>query len=757
MKLTDDELLAKIEHEERQALGFVGGDLANERSDNMQFYLGDKFGEIAAVEGRSSVVSTDVQEAIESVMPSLMRVFASGDEICRFDPVGPEDIEAADQESQYINYVAMNQNNGYLVMYNWFKDALVNKNAYVKYYWDDSTQIVEETYQGMTDEELAMLLQDDVEPVQHTSYVDEDAMQDLQEAANQGDQQSMMMLQSGQVPMLHDVRVKLEKSVEQVKIVCVPPEEIIVSQDSRDIDPNQVQFFEHRTYKTISDLREMGYEVEDDISAEDDLLYSPEWQARREFADEFNNVDQDYDANRRVVYREIYYNVDFDGDGISERRMVCVVGKKILANEVVEDTPFACVTPFVMPHKHFGRALADLVKDIQVIKTTVLRNVMDNFYHANNSRYAISDRVNLDDMLVSRPGGVVRVDGEPAGAIMPLTAQAIGPAAFPLIEYMDALKEKRTGVTAYNQGMDANSLNKTATGISQIMGAAQQRLELIARTFAETGVKQLFLGIHRLILQHGKKEEIVRLRGKWVAVDPRQWRTRTDMTVSVGLGTGNKTEQLSHIMSILQVQQQAIAIGIATPENIYNACMELTRNAGFKDADKYWTDPAQQQPQPPKPTPEEVKVQGELQKTQMQIQAEQQKFQAETVLKQQESEKQLQQEMLRSQNDVAIEQAKIEAQMELERFKAQLDAQVELEKTQMQVAAQQQMKSMEVTAQPQNPVNISTFDNEASGALMEALSTMLEQQRASQEQLIAALSKPKNIVRGPDGRVVGVQ
>jgi hypothetical protein len=612
MKMTDDELITRIEQEERVSLDYLSGTLSDERSENMELYLGDKTRELAAVEGRSSVVSMDVQEAVESMMPYLMKVFCSGDEVIKFDPVGPEDVEGAEQETDYINHVVINQNNFFLVGNQWFKDALIVKNGYVKAWWDTAEEVTEENYQSLTDAELQLLLADEnVEPLEHTAYPDtSDPMaQQMFEAAQMGDEQAALLLQSG--PMLHDVKVKVKNVKGRVKIEPCPPEEILVAPDERNIDPNTMRFFEHRQWKTISDLREMGYDVEDDIADDPTTLFmSEDWLSRQEFAEEETWRDEPTDGvMRRVVYREAYIKVDFDGDGIAERRMVCMVGKTILSNEACDGVPFAAITPYVMPHRHIGRALADYVKDIQVIKSVILRNVLDNFYASNNSRTAVSDKVNLDDLLTTRPAGVVRVDGVPAEHIMQMQINAIGPAAFPLMEYLDSNKENRTGITRYNQGMDANTLNKTASGIQQIMSAAQAKQELIARTLAETGVKQLFQLVHKLIRQHGNKQEVVRLRNKWVPIDPRQWKNRTDMTVSVGLGTGNKQEMLVQIMQILGVQQQALAIGVCTPQNIYEACVELTKNAGFKDGDKYWTNPQQQQQQPPAPDPKVVEAQ----------------------------------------------------------------------------------------------------------------------------------------------------
>jgi len=256
---------------------------------------------------------------------------------------------------------------------------------------------------------------------------------------------------------------------------------------------------------------------------------------------------------------------------------------------------------------------------------------------------------------------------------MPLQHAPFPPTSFSMVEYMDNMKEKRTGITAYNQGLDSNSLNKTATGVQQIMSAAQQRLELVARTFAETGVKDLFMLVHRLIRKNVTKPDIVRIRNKWVNIDPREWKNRKDLSISVGLGAGNKDQQLMHINAILQLQEKALQVGLTNPEKIYNALSKLTQNAGFKNPDEFWVNPANmpQGMQQQKPNPQDTLIQGQLA-------IEQAKAQGDMAIAQQKAQANLQQEQLRSENDVIIEREKIAAQAELERFKAQLKAETDL-------------------------------------------------------------------------------
>jgi len=179
--------------------------------------------------------------------------------------------------------------------------------------------------------------------------------------------------------------------------------------------------------------------------------------------------------------------------------------------------------------------------------------------------------------------------------------------AFPMLEYIDGVREDRTGVTRYTQGLDADTLNKTATGINQIMTAAQQRVELIARVFAETGVKDLFRKILELVNRHQSAPRIIRLRNRWVPMDPREWNTQMDISISVGLGTGNKDQMLMHLRNLLDIQVQAIRMqgGVDGPlvrlENVYSTLAKLVENAGLKSADTYFTDPTQRPAAPPPP------------------------------------------------------------------------------------------------------------------------------------------------------------
>jgi len=652
MKIQDMEIIAQIEQQESIAYGVNDSSLSDDRATAIDYYLGQPFGN--EEEGRSQVVSYDVQDTIESALPQLLKVFVAGDKVVQFDPKGPEDQEAADQETDYVNHVVMEKNEGFKVFYVWFKDALLSKNGYVKVYSEEEEEVEEYEYKGLTDAQLQMLASDEkTEVLEHTGYPDPSINMDAlyQQAMMNGVDPATIMQ-----PMLHDVKLKVTESKTEIYIDNVAPENMMISVEVSGPNLQDATFVQHREVMQLASIAEA-------FDKPLEYIKSIMSDIRDTFEEESNArdiYDEEYDraiAPEEGLVKDTYIKLD------GERYRVVVLGNTILYKEKCEYVPFACITPMIMPHRHIGRSYADLTMDIQLIKSTLIRGQLDNMYLANNGRYAISDRVNLDDMLTSRPGGIVRVEGDPGSGIMPLSHPPLPASSFGMVEYMDSMKEKRTGITAYNQGLDSNSLNKTATGVAQIMNASQQRIELVARTFAETGVKELFKLVHYLVRTTLTKPDIIRLRNKWVEVDPREWKARKDLSISVGLGAGNKDQQLVHLTSILNMQKEAIAVGLTNPEKIYNALAKLTQNAGFKNPEEFWVNPAntpEQEGQQDKPSEAEIMVQGQLQ------------------IEQQKAQAQLQQEQVRSQNDVIIEREKIAAQAELERFKAQLKAETDL-------------------------------------------------------------------------------
>ena len=550
---------------------------------------------------RSQVVSTDVADTIETILPNLLRIFTASDQVVKCEPVKSEDVPLAEQATNYINYIFNKDNPGFSVLYTWFKDALLEKNGIVKVYWDDSTSVEQETYENLNDQEYQLLLDDEnVEIVEESSVVDEKmkAAMDLLlvEATAQG-----KLVADEPTPMLHNCVIKRTSKGGKVKIENVPPEEFLIQRTAKSIE--SANFVAHRVLRTRSDLIEMGFdpEIVENLPTSNNIILNDERLTRFSDIDQspFNNAPDE--TTQEIEIYECYVKVDMDGDGVAELRKVCVAGEsgyEILSNESCDNIPFCSLTPIPMPHRFYGRSVAELVEDVQLIKSTVMRQLLDNMYLTNNNRVAIMDgMVNLDDLLTSRPGGVVRTKQPPSQVMFPMQSQTISQQAFPLLEYLDTIRETRTGITRYNQGLDADSLNKTATGVNAIMTQSQMRMELIARVFAETGIKDLFRRIFELTCKYQDKERIVELNNQFVPVKPTEWRNRFNITITVGLGSGSKEQQIIMLNNILERQLQAFQLQgnreypMVSLKNIYNSLSKIIENAGLKNVENYFVNP----------------------------------------------------------------------------------------------------------------------------------------------------------------------
>jgi hypothetical protein len=659
-KMTESTLQSIIKGEIQSSSSFLGGEVSDQRRKAMEYYLGEPFGN--EVEDRSQVVSTDVQDTIESIMPDFMEIFASGEEAVRFEPVGQEDEQAAKQATEYVNHIWFKANNGFEVTHDWIKDALLQKNGIIKVYWDEAEETKRETISNVNLAALIELENDaSIEIIEQTAI---EVTPDLMQFAPDG--------------LLWDITIKQTKKRGRCRVVSIPPEEFLTSRRSTSLD--EAVFTCHKVKRTVTELLELGYQkkIIDSLPSHDEQMYNEERVARYSADEEWpeQHTETRDPSMREVWIYECYLKVDFDGDGLGEMRAVTVAGSgyKILENEPVDDHPFVDMTPIRMPHKWTGRSVADLVMDIQKIKSTVWRQLLDNIYGVNNNRYVVNERVNLDDMLTNRPGGLVRVEGglDPSSAVMPLTTQSLGSYAYPLIEYCDTVRETRTGITRYSQGLDASSLNKTATGINQILGRAQQRMLLIARVFAETGFKRAFKKVLRLVITHQDMPDIVRLRNEWVPIDPRAWNAEMDMTITVGLGHGTREQQVALAQRLIEMQVRAIELqgGVKGPivdaNMVHAALRKWTLAAGLKDPDIYWLDPKQaqqQQQEEPPPDPRLVEAQGKMQLEQAKFQGDMQIEQAKL-----EQEMKIEQAKLEQQHALKVEEMKLDHQYKMEQL-----------------------------------------------------------------------------------------
>ena len=647
-KTTEFELRNIIGQEINNAMGYMGGNLSSQRKKSLEYYMGEPLG--TEIDGRSQVVSTDVADTVETILPNLLKIFTSSDQTVKCEPVKAEDVALAEQATNYINYIFNKDNNGFSILYNWFKDALIEKNGIVKVYWDESEKVEQETYENLNDQEYKILLDnDDVEVVQEESFVDEKAKQQLEEIKALAEAQGQVM-EDIPTPKLHNCIIKRTSSSGKVKIENIPPEEFLIQRSAKSIE--DADFVAHRVLKTRSELIQMGFdrEIIEDLPTQNNITFNDERLARFSDIDESPLNDAPDESTQDIEIYECYIKIDMDSDGISELRKVIVAGSEastILENMPCDFIPFCSLTPVPMPHRFYGRSVSELVEDVQLVKSTVMRQLLDNMYLTNNNRVAIMDgMVNLDDLLTSRPGGVVRTKQPPSQVMLPMQNQTISQQAFPLLEYLDTVRETRTGVTRYSQGLDADALNKTATGVNTLMSQSQMRMELIARVFAETGIKDLFRRIFELTVKYQNKERVVELNNKFVSVSPTEWKDRYNISITVGLGAGSKDQQIVMLNNILQKQLQAFQLQgnkeypMVTLKNIYNSLAKIIEEAGLKNVENYFVNPDEgkdliQPSPPPPPTPIEkiefTRIASEEKRKVAELELESRKLKAETA------------------------------------------------------------------------------------------------------------------------------
>lgn len=661
--MTEDELKTLVDGYVVQSVGYIGGTLSEQRRKAMEYYQQELFGN--EQDGRSQFVTSDVQDTIEWMLPSLIEIFVANDKAVVFSPTGEEDVEAAEQATDYVNHVLNTDgNNSFTLFYQWFKDALLSKNGIAKAWAEEINTVNEEYYEGLTQIQVVELYNDDDnELLGATQRIDPETGQPV-----------------------WDVNVRVTKAKRQIRTAGVPPEEFLISRRATSIE--DAVFCGHRQRKTQSDLILMGYDrktIENLPSHDAGGEYNDERVTRysrdEEFAYTHDGGGLDDPASREIWINEVYVRCDFDGDGIAELRRVVSAGSgdngTLLENELCPYSrpPFYSLCPVPITHKFFGLSIADLTMDIQRIRSELMRQMLDAQFLANNPRHAVvENETTIEDMLVSRPGGIVRVTRPEA---MPQPIQTLPPSqtTYNLLEFITGERESRTGVTKYGQGLDSGTLNDTASGINQLMTAAQMRIKLIARIFAETGVRELMLGVHELVCKYQDTSRTIQLRNTWIDVDPREWSDRQNMTIEVGLGAGNKEMQLLHMDGMAETQAAIVQVqgGVEGPivhaKHIYALANKRAELAGFKQADIFFGDPEDEANKPPEkpqaPDPEQIKAQAEMQKEQMRVQADIEKTKAQLDQKAQEAAAKAQE----AQAKVSLEAEEAAAKLELERGK----------------------------------------------------------------------------------------
>lgn len=692
-KLTSEELVAIIQNHRRNSLGVEDGELSNERADALDRYHGRPYGN--EMEGRSAIVSRDLSEAVDWAMPAIMRIFTQSGSIAEFDPVSAEDEPQAETETDYVNQVIMKDNAGWIVLHDAIKDTLLLKNGYVKHWWEEEDKIEEVRYEGLSIEQIQQLM---------TELEQDDA-----EVEVKGQEEKIVDSPMGSFPV-YDLELKIKRKTGKVCLEAVPCEEVRVSKKCRGTLQDS-PFTEHVTKKTRSDLIEMGMERDfvDELPAYQITNTSTQQTSRDSVSDE-SNTDGTSISDRsmdEIEYCEAYIKVDWDGDGVAELRRVVTVGNKVPdGDEWNIPIPEVALTGFVakrVPHRHVGESLYDELGDLQEIKTALMRQLLDNIYINNNNQWAVNERVNLTDMMTSLPGGVKRIEGMEAvqGAIMQLQTTPIVGQILPVVDYIDGIKEGRTGINKATTGLDPDVLKQTTKGaFMENLNRASQKVEMITRLIAETGVKEMVLRVHSLLIRYQDKQRVIRMKGKYVPVNPQEWQERTDLTVKVGLGTGNEEDKQRKLMMIADLQAKMLGpLGLVDPDHAFALFADVVKNLGFETPDKYAISPDspefKQKQKEPKPPPIEVQVeqirqQGKMQADAQAAQLKDQQHQREMARDMATENNKQEMQARDTQHTAALEMQKYEMKLqyddmkhqreiEFKRWEKELDASVRIE------------------------------------------------------------------------------
>ena len=726
-QMSDEGLLALIAQYEKEALGSsvaagatVGTTyyssaqllttLEIDRFNALNYYYGRPFGN--ETENSSSVVVPELRDTIEWIVPQLMRIFAAARTPCVFEPESEQDVDQAALETEAVRHVFMVENEGFTIIHDFCKDALLLRNAYIKVYLETRQKVTVERYSDLTQDELTELLADNkdekvevLEQREHTIDMPTLGMQQ----PNPGMQPGMPptgapMGQGGQPPVpqppgqpmvgapqqpaqpmaqpinlaaplpalvVFDVKLRRTREIKRICVECVPPEEMLVSPKAR-TNLDSAPFICHRTEKTRSDLILDGYD-EDIVNRAS--AGRPRWLdmdalARDVVVDQMSVENPADFAMQALEVRDVTIRVDYDGDGIGELRRVLIAGDAIIENEEIEEVPIASGVAKRMPHRHTGLSMYDELADIQLIKSELMRQGLNNLRLANHGRVAVDwKNCNLTDLMTSREGAVIRTNGPPANVLMPFQHPSnMMQQVIPTMQYVDTWREFRTGVGKDTVGIDADALqNVTKGGQLAGMAAAGLKIELIARCLAE-GLKDAFLKIRALMVRHQNQPLQFQMAGKWVNVNPSEWGERTRVTPNVGLGSGTREESRQNLMLLASMQEKIAPLGLIGPKQAYQTFKTGATLLGYEQPERFAMDPDSdefeqwQAQHPPQPNPAVQVAQIRATATQQQAQANVAKAQAETQSANARAQAEVAHAALQNREDRMVDMANIDMQ-----------------------------------------------------------------------------------------------
>jgi hypothetical protein len=580
-----------VQRAAEQAIQFREEDLDADQAKATDYYNGKPFGNEA--EGRSRVVSTDVRDTVQAMLPSLMRIFFGGEKAVEYEPRGPDDVELAEQFTDIAEVVVRSDNDGFAQIHGAMKDAMVRKLGVLKVWWEEKEAEDGYEYTGLTEQALASLEQDREVEVEITST-----------------QYEPSPLSPTGFIETYDARAVRTYTEGRCRFACVPPEEFFFSPEARDRD--SAEMLAHLRPVPASELIAMGIDkdlVDKHKGRVRHTQTGDDLEAARRFDGEQREqlLDERDESRDECWFGEVYIEADMseEQDGTTSLLKVRVIGDN---HEVVDwyecrHKPFALFTCDPEPHTLIGLSIADYVMDIQLIKSSVLRGMLDSLTLSLNPRtVAVEDDVNIADLLNHEVGGVVRVERDP-NSVKEFVHRfdQSGASAFPMLAYLDEQKENRTGISKAAAGLDADALqSSTKAAVAATLSGAQQHIEMLARIFAETGFRQLYELILDTLVENQDQPRTMKLRNEWVEVDPRDWHTNLDVRINIALGAGGTEEKLQLLDMISNHQKQLLDEGspLGSRVKYRSALGRMVELAGFPNAEEFyppWTEKQEQE------------------------------------------------------------------------------------------------------------------------------------------------------------------
>jgi len=576
-QMTEDVLLSELDSLTTDATG-NNSTFIEENEYLLDRYEGNPYGD--EVPERSKVISNDVMDVVEADMPSLARIFLGPGDVIKFKPnsANEEDTEEAESKTKYVNWQIREQDWSFPVLHGFIKNALIQKTSVVKYFIEESTDIEEHKKKGISNDELAVI-QGDLEKEN-----DVESVEIVREEEGENEENTIVF--------------KVKKTRKTVKIVAVELENFRMTKNAA--SKYDADIVGDVSLKTRGELLAEGHsrELISSLQLVGDVQNNSRLDEIRDKSEGGSDEQADLTnwASEEVEVEDLYPLIDYDGDGLWERRHIMRSGDVILVNEVFNHVPYAVMSSILMPHKAIGKSRAEITAPTAEIKTAVLRGTMDNIYAVNNPRIAANTNVNMDDLLVVRPNGIIRTTDEsnPGQNMFPVEIPYIGDKSLQVIQYLDSSRAQTTGSLMANQGLNSDDLGQeTATRFTGVETASKAKVELVARVMVETGFRQLYEGVAWLDSNFQDTETEIQVLGKELKVNPSDWKFSHKLVSKVGLGAGDDDKKLQTLTALWTLHQQLKADNSPMTDEVkrHNILTQMVNASGLPEEGEFFNNP----------------------------------------------------------------------------------------------------------------------------------------------------------------------